>query len=750
MCWNTPDCDAGGGDLDAELRTANTYGRGEVIQVTVTFDEAVTVTGSPFFRLRISDNTNTINDRDATLLSGSGTTALVFGYTVVAADDDDNGIYIESNALMLDGGTIQDDDGHNADITHAQLGTQSNHLVDGSLNPPDTTAPTFSSALVTAAAPKSLVITFSEALDTSSVPAPGAFTVKVGGTAEDDPTGVSISGAEVTLTLATALDASQTSVTVDYTKPGSDPLKDAANNEVANFANQAVTSNAPACPDTTNHPGDALWTACLTLGQASNFVGYALDASGQAAFFGALDPNSFTEGNMFVVSQLAQDTSTFYLDLATSDLNVAAYWILQVGDTTLNLADATLTNSVFSWTLPAALNGDSATTVNNPNVGDKISVSLTQGNRPPTSADKTVETDEDTAYTFAATDFAFDDDDTDDTALASVKIVTLPDQNHGALALSNTAVTANQVIAAANIGNLVFTPVADWNGSASFTFTVNDGEGDSADTYTMTVNVDSVPEVTDVAVTSTPNSGTADTYGRGETIRVTVTFDEEVTVTGSPVINVEVGSNSRPAAYVSGSATTELVFEYTVVAADSDSDGIEIAANALGLNSGTIQSAVAHSNDADLDHAALAAQSSHQVDGSLVSNTPATGAPEITGDLIVGRTLTAGSGTIADADGLPSTTFPTGYSFQWGRQEDASGTGATDIAGETARTYTLVAADEGKWIAVKVTFDDGGGTSETRTGVTSAAVTVLSSALVFTPEAVTVTERQAGDLYRGA
>ena len=256
---------------------------------------------------------------------------------------------------------------------------------------------------------------------------------------------------------------------------------------------------------------------------------------------------------MFVVSQLAQDTSTFYLDLATSDLNVAAYWILQVGDTTLNLADATLTNSVFSWTLPAALNWDSATTVNNPNVGDKISVSLTQGNRPPTSADKTVETDEDTAYTFAATDFAFDDDDTDDTALVSVKIVTLPDQNHGALALSNTAVTANQVIAAANIGNLVFTPVADWNGSASFTFTVNDGEGDSADTYTMTVNVDSVPEVTDVAVTSTPNSGTADTYGRGETIRVTVTFDEDVTVTGSPVINVEVGSNSRPAAYVSGS-----------------------------------------------------------------------------------------------------------------------------------------------------------------------------------------------------
>ena len=50
-----------------------------------------------------------------------------------------------------------------------------------------------------------------------------------------------------------------------------------------------------------------------------------------------------------------------------------------------------------------------------------------------------------------------------------------------------------------------------------------------------------------------------------------------------------------------------------------------------------------------------------------VPNTPATGAPTISGTARVGDTLTAGAGTIADADGLPSTTFPTGYSFQWNR-----------------------------------------------------------------------------------
>ena len=66
----------------------------------------------------------------------------------------------------------------------------------------------------------------------------------------------------------------------------------------------------------------------------------------------------------------------------------------------------------------------------------------------------------------------------------------------------------------------------DGNGDAlcdSFTFKVNDGDNDSIDAYTMTINVDSVPDVTQVWVSSTPRSGTADpkdTYGVGEPIQV--------------------------------------------------------------------------------------------------------------------------------------------------------------------------------------------------------------------------------------
>ena len=123
----------------------------------------------------------------------------------------------------------------------------------------------------------------------------------------------------------------------------------------------------------------------------------------------------------------------------------------------------------------------------------------------------------------------------------------------------------------------------------------------------------------------------------------------------------------------------------------------------------------------------LSGDRSHKfrINGQAI-NTPATGAPVIEGTPMVGETLTAGLGDIADADGLPATTFPDGYSFQWVRQDDMAGAGATDIGGATEQTYTLDADDDlGKYIAVRVTFEDSGGREETRTGVTSEAVSGL-------------------------
>ena len=116
-------------------------------------------------------------------------------------------------------------------------------------------------------------------------------------------------------------------------------------------------------------------------------------------------------------------------------------------------------------------------------------------NDAPTASNRTVTTDEDTAYTFGASDFDFQDTDAGD-ELASVRIMTLP--RSGSLTNNDVAVTTEQVIAKAEIdaNNLVFTPAADANGAAyaSFTFKVNDGTEDSASAYTMTVNVTAVQD----------------------------------------------------------------------------------------------------------------------------------------------------------------------------------------------------------------------------------------------------------------
>ena len=96
-------------------------------------------------------------------------------------------------------------------------------------------------------------------------------------------------------------------------------------------------------------------------------------------------------------------------------------------------------------------------------------------------------------------------------------------------------------------------------------------------------------------------------------------------------------------------------------------------------------------------------------------NSPATGAPAITGAAQVGETLTAATSGIADVDGLSSAV----YSYQW-LADDA------DIAGATATTYTLADGDEGKTVRVRVSFTDDAGNEET---LTSAATDTVAFAV---------------------
>ena len=168
---------------------------------------------------------------------------------------------------------------------------------------------------------------------------------------------------------------------------------------------------------------------------------------------------------------------------------------------------------------------------------------------------------------------------------------------------------------------------AGGNNTYMVTVTATGGTGDRALTtdqaITVTVtDVDETPAVDDVEVTSTPKAD-IDTYGREETIEVTVTFDQAVNVTGTPRIRLRIGGGMqehyRWADYDGGTGTTALRFTYVVVEGDMDTDGIYILENELELNGGAIQG-VDDDVAADLDYPRQGTQSGHKVDGSLKSD----------------------------------------------------------------------------------------------------------------------------------
>ena len=166
----------------------------------------------------------------------------------------------------------------------------------------------------------------------------------------------------------------------------------------------------------------------------------------------------------------------------------------------------------------------------------------------------------------------------------------------------------------ANTANPSFTaPAAD--GTLTFTLTVT-GRGAVSSgsvnrhraTADIAVRVAAGPKVAGVAFASEPAGGNQSVYTAGETIEVDLHFDRAVTVDtagGTPSVALTVGAGSRTAGYLRGSDTRVLTFGYTVQAADMDADGVDLAADSLALNGGTIVG-VSDGRAAALGHAALA------------------------------------------------------------------------------------------------------------------------------------------------
>ena len=132
-------------------------------------------------------------------------------------------------------------DGSQASTRQAVLGDAA---AEAGATAEDRVAPVLAGAAVDGTV---LTLTFSEALDTDSKPAAGAFTVTVADTARGVD-GVALSGSAVELTLASAVAADET-VTVGYAVPSDADaarIEDAAGNDAASFTGEAAANRTEA------------------------------------------------------------------------------------------------------------------------------------------------------------------------------------------------------------------------------------------------------------------------------------------------------------------------------------------------------------------------------------------------------------------------------------------------------------------------------------------------------------------------
>ena len=223
-----------------------------------------------------------------------------------------------------------------------------------------------------------------------------------------------------------------------------------------------------------------------------------------------------------------------------------------------------------------------------------------------------------------------------------------------------------------------------------------------------------------VRVAFTDRGGYAESLTGGET--ATVAARPNSPATGSPAITGTARVGDTLASDTSGIADaeglTKVSYSYQWVANDGNvdadiTDATDSTYTRAAYDEGkTIKVKVSFTDDAGFDES-LTSAATPAVDAA--PNTPATGAPAISGTAQVGETLTADTSGIADADGLTNVS----YSYQWVAND---GNVDTDITDATDSTYTLVAADEGKIINVRVSFTDDARNEEIRISAATSSV----------------------------
>ena len=564
--------------------TATTYAIDHEVEATVTFSEAVDITGRPQLELDFAGT-----PKPAACGSATNTTTMVCSYEVVADDSAPNGIAIGANKLTLNGGTIHATGSTTitAGLDHGAVAIDAAHKVDG-IRP--TLVTTGADAPTTSADGTQVILTFSEdigAVDRTRI------TIMAGGNVAST-SAASATGTRVEITLTTALTDSTAALTVAL---GADAVEDAAGNgnlavSATAVTNAVVTVTTPAPTVTSVELTSTATTTTYAIGhevEVTVTFSEAVDITGapqlELDFAGTPKPaacGAATNTTTMVCSyEVVED------DSAPNGIAITANKLTLNGGTILATGSTTVTADLAH----TAVAIDPAHKVD----GIRPTLATTGADAPATSADGTQ-----VLLTFS-----------EDISSADRTRITIMS---GTGTLTTTAASTSGT----RVELALTTALTDSTAALTVALgadAVEDaaGNGNLAVSATAVTNaVVTAPTVTSVELTST---ATTTTYAIGDEVEATVTFSEAVDITGRPQLELDFAGTPKPAACGSATNTTTMVCSYEVVADDSAPNGIAIGANKLTLNGGTIHATGSTTTTAGLDHAAVAIDAAHKVDG---------------------------------------------------------------------------------------------------------------------------------------
>ncbi|GEM_PF-4063809 len=114
---------------------------------------------------------------------------------------------------------------------------------------------------------------------------------------------------------------------------------------------------------------------------------------------------------------------------------------------------------------------------------------------------------------------------------------------------------------------------------------VQNGEEDIESTQSDPINTTPVQEVSIYQI----NQPVDGTYGESAELIFQVIYEEVVSVTGTPKLNLNIGGTVVEASYFQGTGTNGIEFKYTITSGLNDSDGISLSSANINLDGGTIQ-----------------------------------------------------------------------------------------------------------------------------------------------------------------